>query len=254
MKKFFTLILCLTTAFSVFSKEEENLERLFVQANQQYASGNFEEAARLYNSILSAGYFSADLHYNLGNAYYKMDSIPKAILNYEKALRLNPGMEDAEHNLEMANLRTIDKIEPIPDFFLSKWWKSILNIFHPDSWAKWAVVSMFMAFLAIVAYLFAEITAIRKIGFYLAIIAFVFSVVFWFLGSEKYSYLQNSTEAIVMTPTINVFSSPTEGSTKLFVLHKGTKVDLEDRKDDWIKIRIPNGNEGWMKAEDADEI
>lgn len=254
MKKFLTLFLLLMAVCSAFSQEEEKFEKLLLQANQYYAENHFEEAAKLYRSILDAGYFSANLHYNLGNSYYKMDSIPKAILHFEKALRLNPGMEDAEHNLEMANLKTIDKIEPIPDFFLSKWWKSVLNIFHPDTWAKWAVASMFLALFAMIAFLYAKVQIIRKVGFYIASIAFIFSLICWFLGSEKYSYLQSSTEAIVMTPTINVFSSPTEGSTKLFVLHKGTKVDLEDHNNKWVKIRIPNGNEGWIKKREVAEI
>lgn len=233
---------------------EEAAKQFFMEANKLYSNGNYQQASNTYNLILQEGYFSADLHYNLGNAYYKMDSIPKAILHYEKALRLQPGMDDAQKNLQLANMKTIDKIEPIPDLFLSKWWKSLLNIFHPNTWAKWAVSLMFIAFFGMLAYFFVGLLAIKKAGFYSAIAAVFLSICCWFLAERKHDYLQNSTEAIVMTPTINVYSSPTEGSTKLFVLHKGTKVDLENKKDEWIKIRIPDGNEGWMKSTEVAEI
>lgn len=246
-------MLALGLAFTSFAENEKAME-LFKEANSSYANNNFEEAALLYNSLLQKGFFSADLHYNLGNAYYKLDSIPKAILHYEKALRLNPQMKDAEKNLKLANSKTIDKIEPIPDLFLSKWWKSIINIFHPNTWAKWAVGFMFLTLLGMIIYFFAQIISFRKAGFYIALLAFLLSLSCWFLGEMKNSYLKNSTEAIIMTPTINVYSSPTEGSTKLFVLHKGTKVDMENRNGEWIKIRIPDGNEGWMKWENVAEI
>ena len=248
-------LLMLLTLFSlsVFANDDA-AETAFAEGNRNYAEGKFEEAAASYNSIIKEGYFSADLHYNLGNAYYKLDSIPKAILHYEKALRLNPRMHDAQKNLKLAQIKTIDKIEPLPDVFLSKWWKTLLNLFHPDGWASLAVAFMFIALLGIIIYLFTRTKIARKTGFILAITAVLLSLTALFLGFMKNSYLQNSTEAIVMTPTINVYSSPTEGSTKLFVLHKGTKVDLENRSGVWVQIRISDGNEGWIKQNELAEI
>lgn len=245
------LILIGSTSFSMNGKEAE---KTLLKANAAYADNNFNKASQLYDSLINLGYFSANVHYNLGNALYKQNRIAEAILHYEKSLKLDPGMKDAEHNLKLANLKTVDKIESIPDLFIVHWWKNLLNVFHADEWASFAVILLFFALLGGIIYLFAPIKSLKKAGFFLALTLVLMCIFTWVLAASHKAYIQNSTEAIIMTPTINVNSSPTRGSTKLFVLHQGTKVAVKDEKDEWIKIRIPNGNEGWMKAKDLREI
>ena len=254
MIKYLLVSLIFFLSSSLFALDENTAENIMQEANIAYAENDFNRASILYDSLLSLGYFSADLHYNLGNALYKQNRIANAILHYEKALKMEPGMEDAKHNLQLANLKTVDKIEPIPDLFIKKWWKTIINTFNADEWATFAVCFLFFSLLGMAIYFFAPLVLFKKVGFYLAIIFVIISLFSWFFGGSQYYYLQNSSEAIIITPTINVNSSPTAGSTKLFVLHQGTKVDLKDESGEWVKIRIPNGNEGWMRYKDIAEI
>ena len=254
MIKYLLFVLIYIFSSLLFAQDGNKVENIMQEANTAYAENDFNRASTLYDSLLSLGYLSADLHYNLGNAYYKQNRIAKAILHYEKALKMEPGMEDAKHNLQLANLKTVDKIEPIPDLFLKKWWKTIINTFNADEWAMFAVFFLFFSLIGMIIYFFAPLLLFKKVGFYLAVFCVVISLFSWFFGGSQHSYLQNSTEAIIVTPTINVNSSPTAGSTKLFVLHQGTKVDLKGESGEWVKIRIPNGNEGWMKAKDIAEI
>lgn len=254
MKKSLLVFTLLFYSLGSFCINEAAAENLLKQANKAYASQDFNRASQLYDSLISLGYFSADVHYNLGNALYKQNRIAEAILHYEKSLKLDPGMDDAVYNLKLANMKTVDKIEPIPDFFIKQWWKSLLNIFHADVWASLTVLFLFSALLGFVVYLFAPVLLFKKSGFYLFICMLILTLFSWILADRQYKYLQKSTEAIVMTPTIHVNSSPTEGSTRLFVLHQGTKVDIEDSSNTWVKIRLPNGNQGWMKSDDLENI
>jgi len=248
------LILFLLVGTNAFSFDEEEAGKMLFKANKAYAGNNFNRAGQLYDSLINLGYISADVHYNLGNALYKQNRIAEAILHYEKSLKLDPGMKDAAHNLKLANLKTVDKIESIPDLFIVSWWKNLLNLFHADEWATFSVLVLFFALLGAIIYLFAPIELLKKAGFYLGIALRFLCIVTWLLAARQHAYLQKSTEAIIITPTINVNSSPTNGSTKLFVLHQGTKVSLLDKSEEWIKIRIPDGNEGWMREKDLREI
>ena len=222
----------------------------FEQGNLAYNSGNYDDAVELYQKILDADLESVPVYYNMGNAYYKMRNYPMSIYCYEKALKLDPSNEEVQTNLEIANLAIVDKIEPVPQSFIVRWWRGLRSMCSCDLWA-WCSVGAF-ALLLICAFLFfrSRRVGLRKLGFFMGVIfivVFALSVVF--AAQHKYAATHQD-QAIIMTPTVTVKSSPAEASVDLFVLHEGTKVAILESSNGWNKIRIANGSIGWLEADD----
>lgn len=251
MKKIVLIVLALIIPVLGIS---QNGDERFAQANDAYNEGNYEQAITGYNSIEAEGLESAALYYNMGNTYYKMKDYPHAILYYEKALKLDPSDEDIRVNLEIANLAVVDKITPIPQSFLKRWWNALRSSFPADGWA-WLSVAFFALLLAcLFAFLMSRRVGLRKLGFFVGLVALVglaFSVVF---AVESQRAMSRHNEAIVMTPTVTVKSSPSVESVDLFVLHEGAKVRVLDSARDWNKIRIADGSVGWLPASDMTEF
>lgn len=221
----------------------------FDEGNIAYNEGDYEQAMTYYSQVVEAGYESAELYYNMGNTYYKLKQYPLSILYYEKALKLNPGDEDIHTNLEIANLAVVDKINVLPQSFIERWWNGIKSAFSADGWAWVSILSFFLLLLCLYAFLMARRTGLRKAGFFvglLLILCLVLSVVF---AVDKYHDLKHQDEAIVMTPTITVKSSPSDSSVDLFVLHEGAKVRIMETAKGWNKIKIADGSVGWLQEE-----
>lgn len=222
----------------------------FEEGNAAYNEGNYEQALEKYGQVVDFGLESAELYYNMGNAHYKMRAYPMAILYYEKALKLDPGNRDIQTNLEIANLAVADKIEPIPQPFYERWWNRLKSLCSVDGWAWVGIVAFALTLLCLFAFLMARRTGLRKLGFFvglLMLVALALSVAF---AVGRHNDLLRQDEAIVMTPTVTVMSSPSETSVDLFVLHEGAKVTILDRAADWNKVRIADGSEGWLPASD----
>ncbi len=232
---------------------ESSLDR-FKEANELYQAEEYANAISIYESILEEGKSSADLHYNLANAYFREREIAKAILHYEKALKLEPTMADAKHNLEFANSKTIDKIETPAKIFFYRWWDSILHACSCDTWAIISLICLAIAVLAIGGYFFMSLSGRKKLFFYSAVGFTAMFILSWIISASYQNSLEKSNYAIILSPTVNINSSPSEGSSKLFVLHEGTKVKLGEESGDWREISLPNGNEGWVKVSVLGEI
>lgn len=230
------------------------LEEQFSEANELYSKNQFEEAIIKYESILSQGYESADLYYNLGNAYFKSKQIPKSILYYERAKRIAPNDEDIRFNIEFANQMVVDKIEALPKPFFLKWGESILNLTTSKGWAV-SSISIFILMLSFIGvYFFSRSVALRKLSFALAIVSLIFSfAAFSMAGKQKKKMIKHD-HAIIFTPTVTVKSSPDESGTDLFVIHEGLKVQIKQNLGNWTEIRMANGNSGWIKKTDMEVI
>lgn len=246
MKRITLLILLAIALMPRFVAAQESFDTWFEQANAAYNEGNYESALELYNNIVAAEQESAPLFFNMGNTYYKMGTYPMAIYYYEKALKLDPSNADIKTNLEIANLAIADKIDPIPQSFIAKGWNNVKNMFSSDSWATVSIICFAILLTALFLFLRARRMGLRKVGFFvgiLALLVFVFSFIF---SMEKRNDAETHNQAIVITPTVTVKSSPNLSSVDLFVLHEGTKVTILDEADGWNKVRIANGSEGWM--------
>ncbi len=242
MKRFLVLC-CLLLASQAFAQEESVQ---FERANELYRKGDYREAAQAYEQIITNGYESAALYYNLGNAYFKLQNYPGAILEYERARRLAPHDDDILYNLRLVNLRVVDKIEPIPQLFLLEWWRALLNLSSSGGWAMAAIVSIWIAaFCGAVIILIRSVIA-RRIAFLLAALSIALCV---FSGVAAYQRLREETgssSAIVFALSVPVKSAPDDQSTDLFVLHEGVKVEFLDSVGEWQKIRLADGKVGWL--------
>ena len=223
-------------------------------ADDEYAKGNYQQAIKDYQEILKAG-VSSEIYYNLGNAYYRTDNITQALLAYERALQLSPGDNEIRFNLQYARSKTIDKITPETEMFFVTWYNSLVNFTSVDRWAKTAIVSIVMALLLILVFLFAPQMWARKSGFYgSAVFLLLFAFANLFAFQQKHE-LETKQGAIVIAPTVNVKKTPAASGTDVFVIHEGTRVDITDRgMKQWRGVKLADGREGWLKTSQIEEI
>jgi len=249
MKK--TSIIILLFSISLLANAENANVYLdtFKLANEAYKTAKYEEAIMLYKQVLANDYESSELYYNLGNAYYKTKDLTNAILYYQKALRLNPTNEEIKFNLRLANLRIIDKIEPLPELFFTQWWNSLIYAKSTDGWGWMSIESLFLCFLLAVGFMLTDSLMLKKLAFYVGILSLIVSVLCFVLGKQQKDELINQNKAIVFAQSLTVRSSPDEKGTQLFVIHEGTKVEMLETVGEWTKIKIVNGNTGWVKIE-----
>lgn len=223
-------------------------------ADDEYAKDNYQQAIKDYQEILKTG-VSSEIYYNLGNAYYRTDNITQALLAYERALQLSPGDNDIRFNLQYARSKTIDKITPETEMFFVTWYHSLVNFTSVDHWANTAIVSIVMALLLILVFLFAPQMWARKSGFYGSaafLLLFAFANLFAFQQKHE---LETKQGAIVIAPTVNVKKTPAASGTDVFVIHEGTRVDITDRgMKQWRGIKLADGREGWLKTSQIEEI
>lgn len=218
----------------------------FSSANELYREGKFADAAKLYEKLLDNGYKRADVYYNLGNAYYRMDKIPESILNYERALLLSPGDDDINYNLRIANLQTIDKFEAVPQLFFEEWYEYFLSRSDSSSWGIFTVIAFWLLAASVSFFIWLSPGPAKKICFATAIVVSVL-VVFGFVFSyQSFIKENNKNTAIIFTESVYVKSAPGEESADQFILHEGTKVRITGRAGGWTEIKIKNGNVGWI--------
>ena len=227
---------------------QDDIAGLWQKAGESFAAGQWQNALNYYLTIEGEGLESADLYYNIGNAYFKMDDNAHAILYYEKALKVEPSHGDAAHNLDIARLTTLDKIDSVPDFILVSWFRSIRQGLSADAWAWVTLALLAAAGVLFLLFRHGASGALPKISFIAACVAGALAV-----GTFTFSLLQKNSHtrqdsAIVTSPVCSVKSSPADGGNTVFVLHEGTKLRLLDNVGDWSKIEIADGRQGWAKA------
>ena len=223
-------------------------------ADTEYQKGNYQQAIRDYEEILKNGE-SAEIYFNLGNAYYRTDNITKAVLNYERAHLLSPGDDDINFNLQFARSKTIDKITPESEMFFVTWYKSLVNFTSVDNWAKTGILCIVMTLLLVLLYLFGPQLMLRKIGFFGGLAFFVIFLLSNLFAFQQKQALDNRTGAIIISPSVNIKKTPAKNSADQFVLHEGTRVDIIDKgMTDWRCIRVGDGREGWIETKAIEEI
>jgi len=238
------LVICTQTVGAVTKKN----------ADDEYAKGNYQQAIRDYEDLLKRG-VSVNLYYNLGNAYYRTDNITRAIINYERALILSPGDNDIRFNLQLARSKTIDKIMPKSEMFFVTWYSSLVNLMSVDGWAWTAVISISLALVLVLCYLFANRMTLKKVGFYGAVLFFL---MFVFSNISAYWQMQMLTErtgAIIIEPSAAMRKTPVDNSGYTTIVHEGTRIEItDDTMKDWKCVELADGREGWIKASQMERI
>lgn len=272
MKKTILTAICLLTGLAVRAQSADSLppaaeepaavqsaaelapERLWDEAGTAYINGNYHGAAEAYEALVSRGLSSAKLFYNLGNAYFKEGRLGKAVLYYRRALRLAPGSDDIRYNLSVAEARTKDNIEQIPEFFLTQWMRSLRRTMSCTGWSVLSLGALALALGLFLLFLLSQRLSLRKAGFYGTLAAgLLFALATWFAAGERREMLDRS-EAVVMSASVAVKSSPDKSATDLFVLHEGTVLRITGRLDDWSEVTIADGKKGWLESRTVETI
>lgn len=225
------------------------------QGDSAYIRNDFTSAIQVYESLLHSKGEAAEVYYNLGNSYYKMGDMAKAILNYERALLLKPGDGDIRSNIEIARSKTVDKINAAPQIFFVSWTNSLINFMGADGWAKFGAVSFILLIVGLYFFIFSKKVILKKIGFIASISLLVIVVLSNVFASHQKNRLINRTDAIIMAPSVTVKSTPNESGTDLFIIHEGRKVSIKDNAmKEWKEIILEDGNVGWVKTADLEII
>ena len=225
------------------------------QAATLYAAEKYDEAASLYEKVLAEDGIAPEVYYNLGNCYYKQDRIALSVLNYERALRLNPSDSDVKANLALARGKTQDKVTPASELFFVSWWKQLAGMMSMSAWMTVALIAFILMLTGILVYAFLSDIRLRKIGAYTAIVCLLLTVLANLCALTQHFIVINHSYAIIMTPAVTVKSSPANTSTDLFIVHEGSKVEiLDDTMAGWREVKLEEGKQGWIEQDVIAEI
>ncbi len=249
MKRLSLVILIMHCVINAFCNQNADWKK----AEILYADKQYADAANIYASMFQYGE-SAELYYNYANALYKSNQIGLAILNYERALRLDPMNEDIKFNLEFVNRMKIDKIEPIERFFMNEWFDSLASMLTSNEWAYTSLVSFILMLIFALVYLFRSKVWLRKIAFFSAIFLFFFSIYALANAFKIKGLIENNPAAIVLASSVSVKSSPDDSGTEVFVIHEGTKVNVLSTLSTWAEVRLADGNVGWLQLSAIEKI
>ena len=229
-------------------------QQVFATANQAYQSGNYRAAADGYESILKSGnVFSKELFFNLGNAYFRLNNIGLSLLNYERALRLDPSDSEIQQNLVVARSRVSDDIEPVTTVFFMRWWQSLRNLFPADTWSIFGLFFIWFGAGGFAIWLLDSERQRKKYGFLTGLVAIPLSIILFLLAQSAATVMQTPF-AIVLTHETNLKNAPDPNATTINMLHEGLKVEILDKIGSMTKIKLPNGEDGWLPTTDVEKI
>ena len=230
-------------------------DSLWTAGVDAYNEGLWDVAVASWSEIRAMGIDSEELCYNLGNAYYREGYNARAILFYERALKINPSYSEAAFNLEFVNGQIQDRIDPVPEFILKSLARKVCYAMSSNAWAGLSVLLLALTLVMLLLFLLSSGRDARRAGFFLAVALFVLTLAsFGFARWQKADYQRND-GAIVMNPVASVKSSPSADTAKdLFVLHEGTKVTILDEVGTWKNIELSDGRQGWVRAGDIEVI
>ncbi len=219
---------------------------LFNRATEQYNKGEYSKAVESYERILENGEHSAELYFNLGNCHYKLNAIGPSIFYYEKALLLKPNDSEIMNNLSYAQNMRLDAVEEMPKTEIAQAYESLVNFLSFDQWSYLAVSLTILFVLAYLAYFFLRFATHKRIAFITGIFSLILGVVCVLLAYLQYQDFKNDNPAIIFSKEVKVTSEPNTNSEAVFTLHEGTKVNVLEHFNDWNKIRIADGQTGWI--------
>jgi len=239
---------------SIVPAQAQSPDSLMEQANLAFMDESWDEAMALYETILQMEVESAPLYYNMGNTAYQQRELGRAILYYERALRLNPSYEPALHNLEIARNDIVNPIEAIPKLFYQRWHDAFVGWFTADAWAVVLIIGLILCVLAIALFFMKQTLWQKKLFFSLAAIFLLLTLVAAYAAQAQHYRLRHKQEVIVMEEVLMVRSAPAGRGTELFRVYEGTKAKVIHRMDSWKELRFPDGNVGWVDSANVAQI
>ncbi|MDR2084511.1 MAG: tetratricopeptide repeat protein [Bacteroidales bacterium] len=242
-----TMMLIFTISLNMMSQTPEEK---FSEAVNEYNAENFATAVVLFQELYDEGYSNFELLYNLGNSYFRTNDMPSAILYYERALRLSPNNDDVKYNLSIANKLIVDKIDAVPEMFYVKWWRSFINVFSLKNWMRINLILFSITVLCIIVMSLGRNISVKKVAFRLSIFGLILFIISLIVNISLKKQVTRDDYAVVFTPTVTAKGSPIDNGVDIFVVHKGTKVNINDEVGEWIEIVLANGKTGWIRKTD----
>ena len=234
--------------FSIFIYGQS--EELFKKGVAAYNDGKYSEAIGFYEDVIKSGVHSEAVYFNLGNCYYKLNQTAPSIYYYEKALLLDPDDVEIKNNLAFAKQMTLDAIEEMPQTGLARLSQNISNAMSYEQWGMGSIVFIFLAVFSFILYYFLSYSNYKRVALISSMVSVLLGMLFFaFAYSGQQSYYSDQ-PAIVFAEEITVRSEPNRRSEPVFELHEGTKVQVLDQLEDWQKIQLVNGQEGWLRETD----
>lgn len=252
MRQFLTMILVIS--LSVPLAAESALDYHFQKGNDAYLLEQYDEAIREYQIVLQNGQESAEIYYNLGNAYYKTGQLGRAILNYERAHRLRPKDENIAFNLRLANLRVRDRIDIPPEFFLFRWNRALVSALSVAGWARLLTLLIVLTCLLFALRQLLNLGILSRPARSVMLILGLAALLTLYPLLQRYAMTTNRDYGIILSDSSESLAAPQEGSTELFIVHEGTKVQVLDQDNDWSKIELIDGKQGWIPSGDLEII
>lgn len=254
MRKLISLIFCISIFFTLTSFAQSEEQSTFLAANEAFSNKNYDQAIQLYESILDKDFQSSELYFNLGNCFFQKKEWGKSILNYERALLISPNDDVILQNLSLAKSETVDEIAVLPNFFLARWWTQIRNLTHSGVWSLFGILLFWLGIGGIIVWILGKERTQRKQGFLGGIITLGLSILVFALAFSSYQMQQKSNSAIIMSKETSLKSLPDEISNEILPLHEGTKVKITEKITSWYKVRLDNGEVGWIIESALEEI
>jgi len=246
------LLLALPLGMQAAESYPDSLWRSGVEA---YTAGNWKQAADDWSDVAATGLRSKELYYNLGNAYFKSGETAKAILHYERALRMDPSDKDVRYNLEFARNLTQDRIDEVPEFFVKTWIRKVSYGLSSNAWAVFSLLLLAAGLGLLLLFLLGPSAGARRTGFFTGLAALLLALACWGFARGQKGDAERHDTAIVMRPVTSVTSSPSADAAKsLFILHEGTKVKVLDEVSGFSDIELSDGRRGWIATGDIEII
>ena len=250
-----TLLVLMALPLGAGAQTKDYVDSLWNSANQAYVDGRWTDAVDGYMLISGMGLESAPLYCNTADAFFKDGNVAKAILYYERALKLDPSYSDAKFNLELMRAGIQDRIEAVPEFVLKTWAREVCYIMDSNAWAVCFIVLFALVLAMALLFILSPSPAGRKTGFFTGIVVMLLAAFALTFSLWQKSDGMSADSAVVMRPVTSVKSSPSaESSTDLFILHEGTKVKIIDSVGSWNNIELADGRQGWIPSGDIEII
>jgi tetratricopeptide (TPR) repeat protein len=246
LKLRYILSIIVISMFAAEAVSQQTNQEKFDKGVTLFTSATYKEALQVWTEIYNTGYRSANLNYNIGNAYFKLNDIPDAILFYERAYLLSPADENINYNLQIAKTLIVDRFQEIPEIFFVRWFNFLSLLLSSNTWAIVSLTGFLLCLLLLSLYIYSSRYRNKVIGFWLAIFFFIMSATSIAFSLRNKSLVYDSHKAIIINTLVSGKSSPDNSGTDLFVLHDGTKVTIEDKVGEWYEIRLSDGNKGWI--------
>lgn len=225
------------------------------EADALYEQERYQAAAAAYEAVLKTDGVAAELYYNLGNCYYKLEDIPQAVLNYERAFLLDPGDADIRANLALARGKTVDKVVPPSEMFFVTWWRDLTNCMSIDAWTLLGIGAFVLMLVGVLTFMFVSPLWARKTGFYGAVVLLVITLTANLAAVSQHLDQTRRNTAIIMAPVVTVKSAPSASGTDLFLIHEGSKVEILDgTMKEWLEVKYEEGKQGWIPVRAAERI